>query len=293
MKQIHSNAMLVNLRISQWTARKIDKRVAGEVAKNHGVNASVGAYYKSVLLTTDLNGERTSIERIKKLVGDIRGYHYKMTLPWLDTGARVLSATAYFEYMQTMQAYKQGFEMLVETFVYDYPFEREEAKVRLGSLFNEDDYPMPERVATRFGFAMDIMPIPMGSDFRCDLGEEEAARIKAEIEKTTLDTVNASIADVYRRIAGVVDAFVSKLQFADTRFEKSLVTNAEEMVMLLPMLNFTGDATLQKIGDTIKDKLCAKSADTLRNDMVARREAYAAALDLKKDMAVFFGSYQK
>ena len=58
MQNIHGTAMLANLRISQWTARKIDKRVAGEVAKTHNVQASVGAYYKSVLPTTDANGER-------------------------------------------------------------------------------------------------------------------------------------------------------------------------------------------------------------------------------------------
>lgn len=293
MKNIHSSAMLANLRISQWTARKIDKKVAGEVAKAHNVQANVGAYYKSVLPTTDANGERTSIERIKKLVGETRTYHYKMTLPWLDSGARVLSAAAYFDYMQVMQEFRQRFEAAVNEFVYDYPFEREEAKIRLGTLFNDDDYPPLDRVADRFGFALDILPIPMGADFRCDIGEDEAERIKAEIEKSTLATVQASIADVYKRVAAVVEAFVVKLQFEDTRFEKSLVGNAKELAELLPKLNFTGDPALAALGTTLNNKLCAYGAEDLRNNMAARRETYAAALDAKKDLAAFFGSYQK
>lgn len=293
MQNIHSSAMLANLRISQWTARKIDKKVAGEVAKTHNVQASVGAYYKSVLPTTDANGERTSIERIKKLVGETRTYHYKMTLPWLDSGARVLSAAAYFDYMQVMQEFKQRFEEAVNVFVYDYPFEREEAKIRLGTLFNEDDYPPLDRVADRFGFALDILPIPMGADFRCDIGDDEAEKIRADIEKATLATVQSAIADVYKRIAGVVEAFAVKLQFEDTRFEKSLVTNAEDLVNLLPKLNFTGDPTLTALGNALKEKLCLHGAEDLRNNMAARRETYAAALDMKKDMAAFFGSYQK
>ncbi len=293
MQNIHSSAMLANLRISQWTARKIDKKVAGEVAKNHNVQASVGAYYKSVLPTTDANGERTAIERVKKLVGEARTYHYKMTLPWLDSGARVLSSAAYFDYMQVMQEFKQRFKEVVNDFVYDYPFEREEAKIRLGTLFNEDDYPPLDRVADRFGFLLDILPIPMGADFRCDIGNDEADKIRAEIEKSTLATVQASIADVYKRIAGVVEAFAVKLQFEDTRFEKSLVTNASDLADLLPKLNFTGDPALTAMATAIKEKLCAYGADDLRNNMQARRETYAAAIDMKKDMAAFFGSYQK
>ena len=293
MQNIHSTAMLANLRISQWTARKIDKRVAGEVAKNHNVQASVGAYYKSVLPTTDANGERTAIERIKKLVGEARTYHYKMTLPWLDSGARVLSSAAYFDYMQVMQEFKQRFEEVVNDFVYDYPFEREEAKIRVGTLFNEDDYPPLDRVADRFGFMLDILPIPMGADFRCDIGNDEADKIRAEIEKSTLATVQSSIADVYKRIAAVAEAFTDKLQFEDTRFEKSLVTNASDLADLLPKLNFTGDPALTALGTALKEKLCVYGADELRNNMAARRETYAAALDMKKDMAAFFGSYQK
>ena len=292
MKNIHRAAMLTNLRISQWTARKIDRRVAGEVAKNHNVQASVGTYYKSVLPTTDVNGERTSIERVKKLVGEVRTYHYKMTLPWLDSGARVLPVALYFDYMQAMQEFKQRFEETVSAFVYDYPFEREEAKIRLGTLFDENDYPPIDRVANHFRFVIDILPIPMGGDFRCDIGDDEADRIKADIEKSTLATVTLAVAEVYSRVASVVDAFATKLQFEDTRFERSLVTNAEKLVDMLPKLNFTGDPVLTKLGTTLKEKLCLYGADELRNNMAARRETYAAALDMKKDMVAFFGSYQ-
>lgn len=292
MKNIHSSAMLANLRISQWTARKIDKRVADEVAVAHKVKSTVGAYYKSVLPTTDANGEKTAIEKLKSLVGLIRTYHYRMTLPWLDNGARVLSSLAYMEYMQQMQAFRVQFEDVVTSFVYDYPYEREEAKLRLGTLFNEDDYPPVDRVANRFAFALDILPIPTGADFRCDIGDEEAELVRKEIETSTLATVQASIADVYKRVAAVVGAFDEKLKFEDTRFEKSLITNAEALADLLPKLNFTGDPMLTSIGEDLKAKLCAHTADELRNDMTARRKTHAAALDINKDLAAFFGSYQ-
>lgn len=292
MQNIHSSAMLVDLRVSQWTARKIDKKATSEVAKTHGVKESVGTYYKSVLPTTNQYGEKTTIERVKALVTEARTYHYRMTLPWLDSGPRVLSNLAYIDYMQRMQDFAAGFKALVDEFVQDYPFEREEAKRRLGTLFNDDDYPDVNRVADRFGFTLNVLPIPMGSDFRCDIGEDEVSRIRSEIEKSTTAVVQSAVADAFKRIADVADAFVDRLQFEDTVFRDSLVGNAKDLAAILPKLNFTGDPELARLTDELEARLCAYSATDLRNNMSARRETYEAALDLKKDLAAFFGNYQ-
>jgi hypothetical protein len=292
MQNIHSSAMLVDLRISQWTARKIDKKATGEVAAAHGVASSVGTYYKSVLPSTNTNGGKTAIEEIKTLVGEARAYHYKMTLPWFDSGPRVLSNLGYIEYMQKMQDYVAAFNDLVDAFAYDYPFQREEAKRRLGTLFNDMDYPEANRVAEKFSFTLNVLPIPQGSDFRCDIGDDEVARIRSDIEKNTMVTMQNSLMDAFTRVRDVTEAFVDRLQFDDTVFRDTLVGNAKELAAILPKLNFTGDPKLSMMCDELEARLCAYSPQELRNNMQARRETYEAALDLKKDLAAFFGSYQ-
>lgn len=292
MQNIHSSAMLVDLRISQWTARKIDKKATAEVAATHGVASSTGTYYKSVLPTTNTSGDKTAIEEIKKLVGEARSYHYKLTLPWFDTGPRVLSNLGYIEYMQRMQEYTAAFDALVDEFVQDYPFQREEAKRRLGTLFNEDDYPTLERVADKFSFSLNVLPIPQGSDFRCDIGEDEVDRIRKDIEASTRTTMQNSLLDAFTRVRDVTEAFVDRLQFEDTVFRDTLVGNAKELSSVLPKLNFTGDPKLAMICDELEARLCAYTPNELRNNMQARRETYEAALDMKKDLAAFFGSYQ-
>lgn len=292
MQNIHSSAMLVDLRISQWTARKIDKKATAEVAATHGVASSIGTYYKSVLPTTNTSGDKTAIEEIKKLVGEARSYHYKLTLPWFDTGPRVLSNLGYIEYMQRMQEYTAAFDALVDEFVQDYPFQREEAKRRLGTLFNEDDYPTLERVAEKFSFSLNVLPIPQGSDFRCDIGEDEVSRIRKDIEASTRITMQNSLLDAFTRVRDVTEAFVDRLQFEDTVFRDTLVGNAKELSSILPKLNFTGDPKLALICDELEARLCAYTPNELRNNMQARRETYEAALDMKKDLAAFFGSYQ-
>ena len=51
---LSDRALLVQLSISQWTARKFDKKVTNDVANTHGVASSAGRYNKALLPMNDL-----------------------------------------------------------------------------------------------------------------------------------------------------------------------------------------------------------------------------------------------
>ncbi len=288
MQNIHSSAMLIDLRISQWTARKIDKKVTEEVATKHGVRTGVGTYYKSVLPAGNVN-ERTVLEEIKLLVTQARTYHYKMTLPWLDSGPRVLSNPMYFEYMQEMQTFSGKFEALVNAFVHDYPLARQEAMRTLGSMFNEDDYPDTHNIAKRFTFSVNVLPIPIGTDFRCDIGEAEVSRIRSEIDASTQAMTRGLVTELVKRMIDVTERYVDRLQFEDTKFQASMVDGAKEVSRILASFDIGDDGTLAKLADDFEARLCGYGPDDLRNNMSARRETYEAAIEMKKDLAAFFG----
>ena len=50
MTHLSDKALLVNLSIKQWTAKKLDKRASVEIAKIHGADSRAGRYNKSLLL---------------------------------------------------------------------------------------------------------------------------------------------------------------------------------------------------------------------------------------------------
>ncbi len=285
LSKIHSRVMLVELNISQWSGRKIDKAAAEQVAKANNVESRSGTYYKSII-------EGPQLEAIKKLATQARSAHWRRTLPWSDSGPRVLSNLAYMDYMQEMAAFGAQFDKLVGEFVAEYPLMRQEASRLLGALFNPDDYPDLQRVADRFRFSTSVMPLPMGDDFRCDIGADEVERIRQEITANTQATMQAAARDAYERVAKVVEAYIDRLAGEETIFRNSLVENARDLAEVLPALNVANDPRLAAMAATLKDKLCAHDPDVLRNNKTARREAFEAAMGLNKDLLTFFGGAQ-
>ena len=51
---IHTSAMLVELNVSCWTARKLDRRVSEEVDANKATKARAGNYNKNLLAGTEI-----------------------------------------------------------------------------------------------------------------------------------------------------------------------------------------------------------------------------------------------
>uniref|UniRef100_A0A6M3M9J8 DUF3150 domain-containing protein n=1 Tax=viral metagenome TaxID=1070528 RepID=A0A6M3M9J8_9ZZZZ len=282
---IHGRVMLVELSISQWSARKIDRKAADQVAQSNNVESRSGTYYKSLI-------EGGPLEAIKKLATKARQAHWHRTLPWSDAGPRVLSNLAYMEYMQEMATFGAEFDKLVAEFVSEYPLMRQEASRLLGNLFNDADYPDLQRVADKFSFRTNVMPLPIGDDFRCDIGTEEVDRIRAEITATTEASMQVAVRDAYDRVTKVVESYVDRLAGPETVFRDSLVENARQLADILPALNVTNDPRLAAIAAQLKDKLCAHEPEALRHNKTTRRETFEAAMDIQKDLMNFFGGAQ-
>lgn len=283
INDVHSCAMLVDLRIRQWTGRKKDRKVSRKVAQDHSVAEHVGSYYKSLV-------DGSLLKPVQQITNGARAYHYQMTLPWFDQGARALSSAAYFEYKRTMNDYQEQYERAVETLLQSYPLAREEARRMLGSLFDDTEYPTLDRLAEKFDFAVDLFPLPKGDDFRCALGVDEVSAIRRSIEDQTNGMMQRAVNDVYRRIEQVLGSFVDRLGGDDKKiFRDSLVENARELVDTLPALNITGDPEIETLTTRMRDTLCRYDADVLRNSASAKKEVYQGAQAMKSDLDAFLG----
>lgn len=279
---VHASALLVDLTICQWTGRKIDKRATEQVAQMNGVDTNVGTYYKSLI-------DGSALEPLKKLTGAARAYHYKLTLPWSDSGPRVLPTAAYFDYMQQMQQFGTEFEQAYQVFEQDYAFHRQEAQRKLGPLFNDTEYPDLTTLANRFSFRLNVTPLPIADDLRVDLAAEEVERLRAQIQAQTDATMAHAVADIYKRALDVVDAFVTRLANEDNVFRNSLVENAVALVDIMPKLNFTKDPNLDALCARMHDALCRYEPDTLRHNIGVRKATHHEAVEIKKDLMDFFG----
>jgi len=287
---LSSRAMLAGLRLSVWSARRIDRRVTDQVNAQQGAAADAGRYNKALLA-------KDALSAINAAVNEARSLHYSRTLPWLDDGARLLPAKAHLDYSRELARIKCDFDVAVDEFVATYPSYVADAQRRLGAMFNPEDYPAPDQVRGKFAFASRLLPVPDAADFRVDVGDAAAAEIKAQIEQATQDALRAATRDVWERIAEVVGRMAERLRAyqppqrpgdrVEGIFRDSLVENVRDLCALLPSLNLTGDADLARIADAMQRDLCAHDADELRQWDQAREDTAARAEAILADVRDF------
>lgn len=275
---ITEKAMLAAVHISVWTAVKHDRKVSREVADQHGAHQGAGRYNKQLLHGAD------KLEELRTLASQIRQYFYKVTLPWSDEGFRLLPANFYFDLMARMREFEATFAQGVESFLRVYPQYIEQVRPELNGLFREEDYPSPDKLQTKFGVKLEVLPIPTGADFRVQMSAEEQARVAREIDASVRASLLRGTEDLWRRLREVVSHMVDRLNEPESRFHGSLVTNVLDLVEILPRLNVGADADLNRFAEQIRQRLCDHSAQELKqHDLRVTTAADAANIVAEMD----------
>jgi hypothetical protein len=276
---IHSVAMLADFHASQWTARKIDKPETEKVLSDNAAQ-SKSAHVSKRLVKSD------ELDAIAKCVARAREFHKRMTSPWSQDGARILSVANYHPYNEGMEQFEAEFARLVPLFVAAYPEIRDNAVHVLGGLFKISDYPQASRIEAKFAWHSRIFGLPNESDFRCDIGDAEIARVRSQITSEVNDRVSLAVIDCFERALTVVaelaeklDAYRPDLSGKDRgTFRDSAVENVAAIVAILPGLNFTGDARVTTLCNDMAAMIepgakAMRESDALRRETVARAKA--------------------
>ncbi len=290
MSLISSKAMLAHVSISQWSARKLDRKVTTEVNRDHNAAADAGRYNKS-LLAAD------ALKAITTVANAARNDHYFMTLPWLDDGARILSAMAFEKYSETMLEHKGRFETEVRKFLANYDSYVRQAEMRLGDMFKETDYPSVIQLQHKFGFETTLTPVPSQEDFRVDISEAAADKIRREIESRANEATDKAIKDCFERIHEVTSKMAERLNGYEPGvngtpskgvFRDSLVENVRSLVEILPSLNITNNPDLDDIARQMHSELCRTDAADLRESDGHRAVVGQAAKEIADRVSTFF-----
>jgi hypothetical protein len=264
--------MLANLTINQWTARKHDARASKEVDAAHGAN-DAGRYNKLLV-------DKTALEPITKAAGALRQLHYKLTLAWGDNGDRLLPSSLFIDYTNQIRNAKATFMAAVEQFVKAYPALIQDARKRLGTLYEPGDYPATSQIMTRFGCNVGFAPIAAPEDFRVKVGVEQADEIRAEITKQNEQRVLDATKECWTRAREIVERYAERMADQKGKVFDSMVDNARDLVKLLPALNIAGDPELKRVAEEIEDRLLGYSTAHLRSNPVARQNVAKAANDI-------------
>ncbi|MEM8986680.1 MAG: hypothetical protein AAGC95_08155 [Pseudomonadota bacterium] len=291
MTKITERAMLVALNISQWSARKYDKRASEDVAKLHGADAEMMNFTKHLV-------DKSALRNITLIARAAREHHLFNTLPWSDSGFRMLPGANYFDYVEAQQAYRSKFDRAVADFTNVYKDCVAEARERLKGLFSMTDYPLPEEVANKFGIDCVFAPLPDGDDFRVSLGAEEERRIREEIEERARAAEVEAMRDLWTRVHAAVARMSKNLNSYGTDpvtgrithpFRDSMVDSLRKLVETLPKLNVAGDSNLEAMRQRLVQDLCPHDPQDLRDDDILRKAVAQEADVILHAMADYVG----
>lgn len=292
MTKLSERTVLSTLSIGVWSGRAADKQVTEEVSESHQADLKDAGRYSKQLISKKFMSKVGSVASVS------RKAHRILTLPWQDDGTRILSTMGYKHYTQQMKIQRQSFNAAVDEFMKHLPEYITEAKPRLGTMFNPDDYPSTEDVKSKFTFDVEIRPVPEASDFRAELGDATVKAIVKDIEARGDARVKAALNDVFERILDSVGKMSERLRAykpaagsepAENSFRDSLIYNVQELADLLPSLNITGDKRVIELQQLLTTQLTSNSPDILRVDEHARKQTADQAEKLLKKVRSYLG----
>lgn len=259
---LKNDVMIINLTISQWSARKYDKTVSHEIEVQH--NATDAGRFNKILIADE------TLKQISKIAGSARTYHYEHTLPWGDNGDRILTAKIFMDYVTEMGKFKSEFERRVAEFIAQYPVLRTEAEKRLATMFNYNDYPNEKNIEARFGMRFSFMPISDETDLRVNISADELEKIKVDIQSSVTSRIDIAQKDLIEKLKEAVSNMAKTLTDNTKIFRDSLVGNIATLVDIAPMLNFNKNQHITDVVEMMKP-LCVDPAN-LRLDAAFRKE---------------------
>jgi hypothetical protein len=277
---ISSSAMLVELNISTWTGRKFDKGVSQEIDTQKQTLTRAGNYSKKLF------ADEPMFDAIGKFAGNARTFHYHATMPWSDSGLRLLTTTMFFDYQKQITTYEAEFNALVDSFLFNYDTLVLKAQAKLGDLFNAEDYPHKDDVATKFRFKAKFCPVPEVGDWRVDVGQEAGEILRASYAEYYQNNLDQAYADVWERTHEALQRMSEKLSGDKKQiFRDTLVSNVSDMVELLDRFNITGNPKMKQAKAKIESALSGITPDALREDEYLRQDVKGKVDSLLKEFS--------
>jgi len=283
---IRNFGTLVSLTNRRWHAKIKDRKAAKDAAEASGADGESFEARKRLLVGAD-----EKLRKVHSAIDAARTDHYAMTLPWSTVGvndigkragARLLPNSLFFEYVQKLGAHKVAMEEALEEFVQAYPTLIAISQQKLGSAFNQNEYPSPSSIEAHFDLSFDFDPIPSGSDFQ-GLQDAQVQKLAGALKRKTQQKIENAMQDAWKRVFDDVGHAAATLSNPDAMFHYTLFEKLGTHAAMLSHLNITDNKFMAGIADEIK-KLGMNDAKEVRKDDAQRKHLGELAIDIHKRM---------
>jgi hypothetical protein len=271
-------AVLVEFNASVWTARKLDRTASDEVVANKNAGAKDAAR-----VNKNLFAGRTELVDIQHVFGKARTYVYEQTIPWSDSGQRLLPYVMLKKFNARMDEFDAEVAALVESFINIYPSLITAQAMALGDMFRRDDYPSPAELPHKFSFRVNYIPVPTSGDFRVDVGNAAQKELQEKMDKLMQERVDFAMLDVRERLSAYLKRMSDRLtsdeiagESKHRKFNDSMIDGAIELCDLVKTLNVVGDVDLESARRELAQLLVGVTPTELRKNEAIREDTKKA-----------------
>jgi len=278
MISLATSGMIVNVEVNVWSATKQDQTISKEVTTAHNADDKAARVVKHLLA-----GDPTH----KKLLNHrqaVYNWVKKRTYDWSGSN-RYLPVSMLQKFKSEFNALENEYEILKQEFVAKYPDIVAGMAFKQGSMFDANEYPSADQVASKFRIKLFVHPVPE-NDFRVAIAND----IKEELEKHYASEANSKVEEIMRDATERLVEFIKRIAHACREVEddgygkvrrpkvyEGTIDGAKEMCELLKEFNLTGDSRLEDM----RQDLLATLNDVTAKDI---RESDATRSHVKSEM---------
>ena len=281
---ISSSAMLVDLSIGTWTARKLDRKVTDEVNTGKRATKSASRVNKHLL------PEVEHLDRIVKFAAAVRNWVYTKTLPWSDYGPRLVPTAAFFDFKRELDEYQHEFEVMVENFLHYYPTLISAQAFKLGDMFNRDEYPSVDEIAHKFRFNVSYLPVPEAGDFRVDIGNEAIQELRDQYAREYAARWDGAMAELRDRMMTSLKHLSERLSPNEDgdrkKFRNNILENLAETLATVRQLNITKDEAINALIEQSEKAIENVTVDEVKENERVREDVRAKVDSILESFAI-------
>jgi hypothetical protein len=265
-----------------WTNAVHDNKVVDDIMKRTSTVNDVHRY-KKVLIKPE------AMSQVQAARIALRAHWWQQTLPWGNSGVRILPSEKYQEFTTKMRELQLNYNTAVDAFVREYPKMKAEARRRLMSLYDENDFPSMDSIKRKFGCDIDYSPIPSGEDFRVDLSESEKKILSKEVERAVEANARGAMNALVQKMVDTIQLLSERMKESDPGIRKSLVENIKKVCDEVSTFNFVDDKRIEAFKKSAEALTTGIDLDQLKEDKKAREALATKADDILAKMAAYTG----
>ena len=254
-------ALVASLRIKRWPGTMIDKAVTSEVETAKNAKKGSGSFSKRLF-------NKSTLSKMNAIAQRIRDEHRHLTLPWNDSGDRLLPINKHQDYKKRLGTMIDEFMGARSDFVKNYEHSVKEEVSRLGDLYNVGDYPTVDEIKEKFEITLGFTPVPDASHFVADCGDDERDRIRKEMEQEIEGRIRSANTNLFERLQEAVEGIAKRLEPGEegkpTAIRDAALTNLTDLLGTIESLNLTDNTLIQRVCGEIRDTFDGVVATELR-----------------------------